>query len=1070
MKKYIAIILSVIMALVPFSSMAQEEVENFFDTLVSQEGEIAVEIDPDADLSYMEILEDLGIISAQDREPENVFKTVSRAKTVHHILKLLGYSDDVIAGNDIVGYFTDVTAETPYASEIEFATKTGIVSGYGDNTFRPGEQISYNEVLKIVIAALGYTHQAEERGGYYSGYYLTAFSLKLTKNAPNEQVNIFGTVARILYNALNVKTLSGEYTKDAVSYQKNDTTVLNDKFDVKMYTGIVEAVGKTSIYGFSNETESQLTISGQRFENGLENASDYIGKMVRFYVNTNSTGFYKEVICAEVMPVNSTISFPIEDVEKATADRIYYVDAAEKRKNIRIDDGYLLYNNRGMAYDPEMVRPQQAETEIPMDGEVICIDNNGDNKYDVVIVNSYWSFMADSVIAKQGMISDYYFSQYRPDNKYYNFYKPSNLGNNEQYVYKNGKEIKMSDIKSKNIVSVQKSSNGISDTVNLTVTDKKISGTITMIDGDGTVKIGETEYELSAYYKYMQANSGGEAPYFSLGDTVNVYLDMFGKIAGCESRTAKSSGNYYYMLDYMMSGSKLKLEVMNESGTVEEFIVAGDVKYQDRGSNSTSNMSVKDIYTQWTNRGYLNAPIKMKVKDEKVEYIGIVDLINLVDVDSKSGNIITSSNTQTYTNGRFESDQELKVGSSTVTFGIGYRAPGEPWDETTKRAENYNLPINEDYTYKMTQKLETTNPHSSTNFITAYVDMVYVADYDEGTGEIGLLVIDTLPSDEYHDAVFTSPANTAEEMGRKYPELTSLANEGIYPGAKIGTARAKFFNEWARFDIRDTRSSEFLLVNKVVETENEDGELVKMVVGLVGGKNVTLQVRPDAIFWSTTNATSEAQWFQPVDIYDRENNRTLANRYYENFVYGRQPEILPGDVYAFVKKIDGSIQELYFVGNMDEGPTVFGTDSSAMGLPRHHMSFGGNMKWGFCFGAVHSIDSSNVYLRDRSNGSTAGDFQYEDINGVNTQKLTLTPNALYMWDFTLKKFIVADKSEHLIPSYMRYRELPEYKYSHGTKAGQVAENNVWMIINEAHWQPKEMIFADYYDAERYYED
>ena len=224
MKKYIAIILSVIMALVPFSSMAQEEVENFFDTLVSQEGEIAVEIDPDADLSYMEILEDLGIISAQDREPESVFKTVSRAKTVHHILKLLGYSDDVIAGNDIVGYFTDVTAETPYASEIEFATKTGIVSGYGDNTFRPDEQISYNEVLKIVIAALGYTHQAEERGGYYAGYYLTAFSLKLTKNAPNEQVNIFGTVARILYNALNVKTLSGEYTKDAVSYQKNDST------------------------------------------------------------------------------------------------------------------------------------------------------------------------------------------------------------------------------------------------------------------------------------------------------------------------------------------------------------------------------------------------------------------------------------------------------------------------------------------------------------------------------------------------------------------------------------------------------------------------------------------------------------------------------------------------------------------------------------------------------------------------------------------------------------------------------------------------------------------------------
>ena len=201
-----------------------------------------------------------------------------------------------------------------------------------------------------------------------------------------------------------------------------------------------------------------------------------------------------------------------------------------------------------------------------------------------------------------------------------------------------------------------------------------------------------------------------------------------------------------------------------------------------------------------------------------------------------------------------------------------------------------------------------------------------------------------------------------------------------------------------------------------------------------------------------------------------EANATLANRYYQDY-NGAQPEILPGDVYAYIKKMDGSIQELYFVANMDEGPTVYGTDPDANPVPKHNVSFGGNMKWGFCFGAVHAIDGNTLQLRDRSMSSSKGEFPYSVEEGVEVQTATINNSSLYMWDFEQRKFIVANKNEHLSPSYMTYGELPESKYSNGAKKGQKSENNVWMIVGNQHWKEQiEMIFADYYDAERYYED
>jgi len=53
-------------------------------------------------------------------------------------------------------HFSDVT-DTPYASAIYELAARGIVSGYGDGTFRPGEPVSRQQFAKMIVKTLGLT-------------------------------------------------------------------------------------------------------------------------------------------------------------------------------------------------------------------------------------------------------------------------------------------------------------------------------------------------------------------------------------------------------------------------------------------------------------------------------------------------------------------------------------------------------------------------------------------------------------------------------------------------------------------------------------------------------------------------------------------------------------------------------------------------------------------------------------------------------------------------------------------------------------------------------------------------
>ena len=66
--------------------------------------------------------------------------------------------------------YTDVPADHYASGAIEWATASGICSGYGDGLFGPDDNVTYAQAVKMLMSTMGYSFVAEQNGGYPNGY------------------------------------------------------------------------------------------------------------------------------------------------------------------------------------------------------------------------------------------------------------------------------------------------------------------------------------------------------------------------------------------------------------------------------------------------------------------------------------------------------------------------------------------------------------------------------------------------------------------------------------------------------------------------------------------------------------------------------------------------------------------------------------------------------------------------------------------------------------------------------------------------------------------------------------
>lgn len=157
----------------------------------------------------------LGVITGYPDKTYRPYSKISRAELAVLMSRFFSVDHYVKAMGQEVS-FSDVN-KTHWASrEIKFFKDEKVFSGYGDNTFRPEEFVTYDQTLKTIIEIMGYGDAAVKKGGFTEGYRMVAAELGITKGIAAEEMREFnrGVAAKLLHNCLGVKMADGNKVSD----------------------------------------------------------------------------------------------------------------------------------------------------------------------------------------------------------------------------------------------------------------------------------------------------------------------------------------------------------------------------------------------------------------------------------------------------------------------------------------------------------------------------------------------------------------------------------------------------------------------------------------------------------------------------------------------------------------------------------------------------------------------------------------------------------------------------------------------------------------------------------------
>ena len=145
----------------------------------------------------IEYVRENGVVEGYEDGTYKAGNKINRAEFTTIVMRAI--SDELTGGN----CFPDVTDQW-FAAPVCSAKEKGLIGGYPDGSFKPGENINFVEAAKIVINAFDVPQVEGDDSVWYKGF---VFSLENTNAIPNsietfDQLLDRGTMAEITYRIL----------------------------------------------------------------------------------------------------------------------------------------------------------------------------------------------------------------------------------------------------------------------------------------------------------------------------------------------------------------------------------------------------------------------------------------------------------------------------------------------------------------------------------------------------------------------------------------------------------------------------------------------------------------------------------------------------------------------------------------------------------------------------------------------------------------------------------------------------------------------------------------------------
>lgn len=601
----------------------------------------------------------LRIINTQDPSA-----TLTRGEAIFALMRL--YVRGEMSPTEETSVFSDVAFDSALAPYSNYAARMGFVGGYGDGRLAPDESISLQQFVKVAVCALGYQSSAESMGGYPGGYMSMASKLGILKNIP-------GTAGALTYeqgiiiidNMLDVNPLESVYGTG--NFAKNELTLyelLQINEDLFSVSGLVTAVGKMSLNGYSALEKGEISVGGVlMLSNDFDNEA-LLGRYVTAYYRDGFEDGIPVAISIRVERRNEEITVNAHDIKVLNSEKCTYTDENGRKTDLRFENVQVIYNGRWYA-----------SPVVPVSGEITALDYDGDNKYELLFINEYESFIVEKTleIAEAIYFKDGY--SYRGKNSI--SFDLDDDDKEYEFLTANMEKASFSDIEAGNVVSIWADMD--EEKVRVVICNDSVVGALES-KSEETVEINSEEYYIykpnlaSFMAKYELGRSGsfalnhdgeivevvGELDYrinygyaleFYPGiGTTNAQLQLV--LPGTHSQKSKVSGNtetinrvytngeiVYYELDstvkiYDIDGSRSKVRSKDLSPSMFDRAIVGYELSTEGKIKSLHNITTVPNYV--TARDYeLNGEIHSYSDGSDAFFIGeSTQVIFVPDIDN----------------------------------------------------------------------------------------------------------------------------------------------------------------------------------------------------------------------------------------------------------------------------------------------------------------------------------------------------------------------------------------------------------------------------------------------------
>lgn len=432
--------------------------------------------------------------------------------------------------------FGDLPSDYEFFDSIELLRSLKLVIGDTEGNVNPDAPVSAGEAVTVLVRLSGRGDLAAAYNNGYTGFHSVASDIGILKGirlAMTKEIH-FGEACRLLLN-----TLRAEYAEVA-SISGNDTMLVRPSGKTVMFRylktveleGIVTDSGLSSLTGQSNTSEEYFLITDkQNVEYKLKKSSGseelLLGRNVRCYVHESNPDVWE---VRYLTPCDNTVStYFMEELSFRDGSFFYELPNGTEKK-IFLSPSADILKNGGAWLNVEL------EKIIPVYGTVSFIDNNKDNRIDLIEVYEYEDLVIGSLYADTMAITD--------------IEDQSKVLRLEDCIFRiryEGEQIGFADLITSDILSVAKSPLQVDgkDFYTINVSKKIVSGVVDSIE-ENTVYIDGFPYRT---YSDLTEK-------ISLSETYTIAVDFLGN-AVRKLNGENKNGSFAYLVSAQKKDSAL---------------------------------------------------------------------------------------------------------------------------------------------------------------------------------------------------------------------------------------------------------------------------------------------------------------------------------------------------------------------------------------------------------------------------------------------------------------------------------------------------------------------------------